>query len=180
LPRIVWCLLNPSTATASASDPTLARVLGFSRRWGAGAVEIVNLFALRTPNPKDLTTTLIDPVGGRNDEAITMAAQETNEVVAAWGTNGRLANPETRKARSDEVLELLSNSEARLLHLRLTKNGQPGHPLYVPMVRVGWRMQPGDRLLVLSGELVGELRWASSDLLKELAVPERLVEFPST
>ncbi len=132
LPRIVWCLLNPSTATASASDPTLARVVGFSRRWGAGAVEIINLFALRTSNPKDLKTTSLDPVGDRNDEAITIAAQETNEVVVAWGNNGRLANPDTKYARSDEILELLGNNEIRLLHLRLTKSGQPGHPLYVP------------------------------------------------
>jgi hypothetical protein len=93
LPRIVWCMLNPSTATASASDPTLTRVVRFSRRWGAGGVEISNLFALRTPNPRDLTRTSVDPVGDRNDEAITVAAQETCEVVAAWGNDGRLVNP---------------------------------------------------------------------------------------
>ncbi len=54
LPRIVWCMLNPSIAGASLSDRTLTRTISFTMSWGGGAVEIVNLFAWRTPYPVDL------------------------------------------------------------------------------------------------------------------------------
>lgn len=130
LPRVAWCMLNPSTATASVSDPTLARVVGFSHRWGAGGVEVVNLFALRTADPRDLRKDR-DPVGPGNDEAIAAAAQLTGEVVVAWGNHGAIRNPGTGVARSVEVLELLSGLGVGLRCLRVTKQGQPGHPLYL-------------------------------------------------
>lgn len=130
LPTIVWCMLNPSTATASASDPTLARVVGFSRRWGAGGVKVVNLFALRTADPRDLETDQ-NPVGPGNDDAIAAAAQSTGEVIVAWGNGGTLPNPRTGVPRSVEVQELLDGLGVRLRCLRVTKRGEPGHPLYL-------------------------------------------------
>ena len=50
LPRLLWILLNPSTADERVDDPTLRRVLGFSRSYGFGGLEVVNLFALRSPH----------------------------------------------------------------------------------------------------------------------------------
>ena len=44
LPRIVWCMLNPSTASAFESDRTLNKIITYSRAWGYGAVEVVNLY----------------------------------------------------------------------------------------------------------------------------------------
>jgi hypothetical protein len=131
LPRIVWCMLNPSRATASVGDPTLRRVVRFSRSWGGGGCEVVNLFALRTFNPRDLRTTRSDPVGQYNDEAIAAAVGETGEVVAAWGNNGVIVNRHTGVARCDEVQEFLGRLGIRLLHLQLTNQGRPVHPLYV-------------------------------------------------
>jgi len=132
LPRIVWCMLNPSMATASVTDPTLARTVRFSRLWGAGAVEIVNLFAWRTPDPAELRVESIDPVGPRNDEAILEAVGPTRELIAAWGNHGAIPNPDTGISRSDEVRAVLGYHDVRLSYLRLTQQSQPGHPLYIP------------------------------------------------
>ena len=130
LPRIVWCMLNPSTASAFRSDPTIIRVIKFSRRWGYGAAEVVNLFALRSPSPTSLRRAP-DPVGPGNDAAVTDAVTAGQVVVAAWGNGGSVVNPLIGTPRSDEIGALLDRRAVEVHCLRLTKSLQPGHPLYV-------------------------------------------------
>lgn len=122
-PRVLFVLLNPSTANAEHDDPTLRRCLGFARREGCGSLEIVNLFAYRATQPALLKTTP-DPVGGENNHHIVAAAQQANIIVAGWGAHG------TYLDRDRTVLRLLSLYP--LFCLGQTQNGQPKHPLYSP------------------------------------------------
>ena len=62
--KVVFCMLNPSTADANKDDPTLRRCIGFANKFGYSSLEIVNLYAYRSPNPKDLWK-VSDPVGHR-------------------------------------------------------------------------------------------------------------------
>lgn len=130
LPRVVWCMLNPSTASAFRSDPTVSRVISFSRRWGYGAAEVVNLFALRSSSPSKLVLSA-DPVGSANDAAVSDAVAAADLVVAAWGNHGSLVNPKTGIPRSKEVRDLLDRCEVQVHRLCMTKELQPGHPLYI-------------------------------------------------
>jgi hypothetical protein len=59
-------MLNPSTADERRDDPTIRRCIGFSRARGFGGKTVVNLFALRTPEPRDLREHA-DPIGPDND-----------------------------------------------------------------------------------------------------------------
>lgn len=127
---VLWVMLNPSTATAIAEDSTIRRVIGFSRRWGHGRADVVNLFAFRTPNPCDLMKTR-DPVGPDNDDVITGALSSTDCVVVAWGNRGPLPNPLTGVAREREVLELMAETRQPVYCLGWTAEGQPRHPLYL-------------------------------------------------
>src|SRR5690348_1743088 len=52
--RCVWLMLNPSDADAFKPDPTVTECIKRSRAVGADLMEVVNLFALRSPYPKDL------------------------------------------------------------------------------------------------------------------------------
>lgn len=131
LPRVAWCLLNPSTATAETTDRTLERVIGFSRAWGYGSADVVNVFAWRARCPERLRE-VADPVGCQNDEAILAAVACAEAVVVGWGNNGLIPNPATAAPRADEVKTLLIESNVALLSMRTTQLGQPGHPLYLP------------------------------------------------
>lgn len=122
--RVCFCLLNPSTADAVRDDPTLRRCLGYARRWGFGSVEVVNIFALRATDPRELRRA-DDPVGPRNDAAIRRAARRAALVVAGWGAHGALLD------RGDAVRRLLiSLSDVDVVTLGHTKSGHPRHPLY--------------------------------------------------
>lgn len=68
-PRVCFVMLNPSTADASANDPTIVRCRNFAYSWNYGSLEVVNLFAYRATNPRVLRT-VQDPIGPENDRHI--------------------------------------------------------------------------------------------------------------
>lgn len=123
-PRVLFVMLNPSTADETVLDPTLRRCLGFAQRWGFGSFTIANLFALRSTDPKRLRE-VEDPVGPLNDGYLSAAAMTAGRVVAAWGAHGGLYH------RADAVTRMLRPC-VDLMALRLTSAGDPGHPLYLP------------------------------------------------
>lgn len=122
-PLIAFCMLNPSTADERTDDPTIRRCVGFARDWGYGGVEVVNLFALRATDPRELRRAR-DPIGAGNDGHLVAAAARSAAVVIAWGAHGALL------ARDRRTLAMLSR-RARLLALGWTKSGAPRHPLYL-------------------------------------------------
>ena len=124
---VAVCMVNPSTATAETNDPTIRRVIAFASAWGFGRLVVVNLFAYRATDIRELAR-VADPVGPENDAFIRAAAAEGEMVVVAWGVKSKL--PPALRTREAEVLELLAGRE---LHcVRTTKEGAPEHPLFLP------------------------------------------------
>jgi hypothetical protein len=125
-PCLLWIMLNPSTADAAIDDPTIRRVKAFTQRLGYSGLTVVNLYALRSTDPRGLWTA-DDPVGPDNDSVIAReaftAVVDGAPIIAAWGANAR---PE----RVAEVLAL-PHVAARLHCLGVTKFGAPRHPLYL-------------------------------------------------
>lgn len=121
----LWVMLNPSTADGQQDDPTIRRCIGFSQRWGADGLRVVNLYALRATDPGALLDHP-DPVGPNNDHVLRVTAEVTRStggrIIAAWG-----AHPMAAK-RAPGVLKLL---RGKPVALGLTKAGAPRHPLYV-------------------------------------------------
>ena len=117
--------LNPSTADETRDDPTIRRCIGFAKAWGYAGLCMTNLFAFRSPNPKNMKV-VPDPVGPENDAHLAALSELAGVIVAAWGTNG------THRGRDIAVRHLLPG-----LHcLSMTKSGHPGHPLYLPKTLV--------------------------------------------
>lgn len=125
LRRVCWIMLNPSTADETQDDPTVRRCIGFGRAWGFGRLTIVNLFALRSTDPRALRGHT-DPVGPDNDLAIVSSARMADLVVAAWGVHGALGG------RAGHVAGLLAAARINVHCLGTTKSGAPVHPLYQP------------------------------------------------
>lgn len=126
-PVVAWIMFNPSIADGKQDDPTIRRVVGFTERWGYEAAHIVNLFALRSTNPKALVED-DDPVGPQNDLYLA-GAMFAPLVVCAWGSTGDYA---TRYFRRQRVRELAQKMNRDLHCLGMTKLGDPRHPLYLP------------------------------------------------
>jgi hypothetical protein len=125
-PHLLWVLLNPNTADEQTDDPTLRRCIRFSREWQYGGLEIVNLFAFRTPHPHDLHR-VADPIGDENDQYLTAAAARAAGIILAWGAKGAYLQ------RDRTVLALLSLHATQSLYcLGIAHNGCPCHPLYRP------------------------------------------------
>jgi len=121
---VCFVMLNPSTANASKDDPTIRRCVGFAQRWGYGSLEVVNLFALITPDPTVLESTVL-PVGTCNDREIELTAQRAETVVVAWGAFKQAT------CRSKDVLQIIQRYHQPIC-LGKTKEGHPRHPLYLP------------------------------------------------
>jgi len=119
--RIAWIGLNPSTADEMNLDQTLATVRRYSREWGFSEVVMLNLFAFRATDPRDLKRAT-DPIGPDNDEHLLTEVRNVDRVIACWGGQGRFLE------RDRQVSDLLKVSFECLLRNR---TGAPHHPLYL-------------------------------------------------
>lgn len=126
LPRLLFIMLNPSTADALLDDATIRRCIGFARGFGFGGIEVVNLFAFRTKSPAVLMKHCY-PVGPDNDEHIIAALGRAGGIICAWGSAAK-GHPRVR-----EVLDIVGMFGASPpMALRLSEDGTPWHPLYLP------------------------------------------------
>ena len=122
----VFVMLNPSVADDKVTDPTVRRCVGFARRWGYGGLRVLNLFALRSTDPKALYADPA-PVGVENDDHLLALTRPDRAglVVCGWGAHGAL------HGRAWHVADMLRKAGVKLHRLGATAGGEPRHPLYV-------------------------------------------------
>jgi hypothetical protein len=121
----LFIMLNPSTADEINNDPTIRRCISFAEREGCTTLSVVNLFALRSTDPRALKKHG-DPIGPENDRFLEHSIEMNRNyhngiIVAAWG-----ANPMAKERGM-----ALMGKYGPFLCLSTTKNGSPKHPLYV-------------------------------------------------
>jgi hypothetical protein len=128
-PSVCWVMLNPSTATETTNDPTIRRCIDFSKRWGAGGLVVVNLYALRSTDPRGLLGGP-EPTNATNAETIRRHIAAAGVVVAAWG-----ATWDTLGLPRCHVEMWAADFGKEVWCLGKTKGGHPRHPLYVPRAK---------------------------------------------
>ena len=128
LPVCAFIMLNPSTADGKADDATINKCMRFAFMWGYGGIVVVNLFAWRATDPKELRPLAPEvAIGPLNDDFIEAAVDDAALVICAWGSQV------VARQRAIVVTELIRRvSLTRPKCLRIAKGGAPWHPLYVP------------------------------------------------
>lgn len=136
LPQVTFVMLNPSTAGKEKNDPTINICINLAKSWNYGSLEVVNLFAYITPQPKELNEALKkgdDIVGHNNNLYILSATKRAESIIVAWGAG--LDNSSAKSAKKYRVEEVLSLISCKKLYCLvdgisddLTKNGHPRHP----------------------------------------------------
>jgi len=101
--------------------------MGFAQRWGFGRIHIINLFALRATDPRELLRA-DDPVGPGNLDVLRGALGQ--QVIVGWGS--RIP----RKSLADRMARVVRERARREWGvwrcLGRTKKGEPRHPLMLP------------------------------------------------
>lgn len=136
-PVVTWIMLNPSTADRDKDDPTLRRIIAFSKSWGYGALSVVNLFPFRSSSPEDCRAWYADATEETLLQNYRYIRRETCppiKVIAAWGAAdwamGEIS--ETMPALDPEYLFCIGTNA----------DGSPKHPLARGKHRVSDSQQP--------------------------------------
>ena len=138
-PILPWVLLNGSTADSVRNDPTVRRIIGFTRQWEFGGLWLANAYAAMATNPRDLLA-MDHNAGPRNRHYVqrtirdawryALKLRHTKElpVIVGWGNHGANGGQDRR------VLDWIRRAgvPVRVQCLGVTKLGCPRHPLYCP------------------------------------------------
>ena len=121
--KVLFIMLNPSTADIHNNDLTTIRCVNFAKKWGYGGLMIGNIYPFRAKRPKDLRKWLNDPTipldrGYRTNRVhVEEMAEQANRIICAWGGN----HPGTPRWINDlgnlHILELCNDGKT------------PKHPL---------------------------------------------------
>lgn len=128
LPKLLFVMLNPSTADDQKNDPTVTKCIGFATRLGYGGVTIVNLFAFRATDPVNLRLGGYQ-TGPENNRYIREAMSTHRSVVFAWGSMKSMARASAMQIGT--VRAIAKQYERTPMALRMS-NGSPHHPLMLP------------------------------------------------
>lgn len=122
---IVFVMLNPSTADAEQDDLTIRRCIAYAKAWGYRKLIVLNIFALRATDPRELYRAS-DPVGPDNYAAFRTALLRADRVICAWGNHG------TFRDQGATAYHWIRQANHRPYALKLTKKGMPVHPRSQP------------------------------------------------
>ena len=115
--KILYIMLNPSFADDKDDDPTIRRLINFTKKFNSGGFLVGNIFTTITPNPKELDKS--KGMSDKNFEELIKLINKVDQIVYAWGSS--IEEPQLLK-------KLVINPKCFGKNL----NGTPKHPLYLP------------------------------------------------
>lgn len=146
-PKMVFILLNPSSAGAAEGDPTSDFCVSFARHQeGVGGVEILNLFARIATKPKELWKLILDGketnedlIGLKNPDGFKLLieaykAGQIAHLVVGWGSDIKEESFDEAKKQL-HLEDLAENIKLECLEKKISKldsfrDQNPYHPAY--------------------------------------------------
>lgn len=124
---ICWSGCNPSKAGATYDDPTVRRMMRFTRDLGYGGLYVVNAISRIATDPEQLLGLTWDNlVAHDNFNELIYRARLSRIVIACWGA----VDPQIA-GYFDQAVKLYRDNGIALHCLGTTKHGAPRHPLYL-------------------------------------------------
>lgn len=123
---VLWIGMNPSTADGKVDDPTVKKERKFTVKWGFGHYVKCNVMDYRATDPKSLRNPGVVPCSDDNLPVIMALAKEASLVVLAFGSPHK-----SLRVHGENVVRELRAAGIPMHCLALTKDGLPGHPLYL-------------------------------------------------
>ena len=114
--KILYIMLNPSLADDKNDDPTIRRLINFTKKFNYGGFLVGNIFTTITPNPKEIDKS--KGMSDKNFEKLLNLINKVDQIVYAWGNT--VEEPQILK-------ELVLSPKCFGKNL----NGTPKHPLYL-------------------------------------------------
>ena len=122
--KVLFIMLNPSTADGDKDDLTTIRCVNFATKWGYGSIMIGNIYPFRAKRPKHLIK-WTNSCGREeykalfeNIDYVRDMAEQADIVVCAWGCN------------HPGIPDWIDELEVPLYYLEMCKDGEtPKHPL---------------------------------------------------
>lgn len=131
---VLFIGMNPSTADATANDPTCAREWTFANREGYSGMVKANVGDYRATDPKMLLAPGVVAVSEQNLPTIRTAAAAASLVIMCHGKLNKALAPAGKA-----LVEALTADDIPLWCFGTNADGSPKHPLYLradtPLVR---------------------------------------------
>lgn len=127
LPTLMGLLMNPSVAGHEGGDRTALKLWRYGCAWGFGALLLGNVHAYRATDQTRLCE-VSDPIGPDNLRHVIAMAQRADLVLVGYG------QPKTPRLRRNgtDLTQALDRLGVQMVALRVSDDGTPHHPLYVP------------------------------------------------
>jgi hypothetical protein len=121
--KILFIMINPSTADTKEDDKTIKLLLEITKKWeNYGGFYVGNLYPYISSKPADLKMIQIpDEIHSKNRKSIEEMASECSLIVYAWGTMG----PDEKQKEPGWLRNIIDNE----VHcLGISVKGVPKHP----------------------------------------------------
>tara|TARA_B100000767_G_scaffold267723_1_gene286852 strand:- start:6 stop:461 length:456 start_codon:yes stop_codon:yes gene_type:complete len=114
---VLFIMLNPSNANLINDDPTINRLISFSKIHGFGGFWVCNLYAFITPYPRELVSYKKNKCN-LNMEYIKSKISISKKIIYGWGAK-------------EKEPKWLASLVKKPYCFGKNKNGTPKHPLYL-------------------------------------------------
>ena len=117
-----WIMLNPSIADENIEDNTIKKCINFSKKWGHGGIQVVNLCSDISTDPSDIIEKIkLNHMPDKTSmNYIDNALNNCEIIYCAWGFG--IKTPQWLNNRF---------SNKAVMALKLSKLNTPSHPLYI-------------------------------------------------
>ena len=129
--RTLICFgINPSTACPDSLDNTINKIIKIAHFNGYENWIMLNIYPQRATNPDDLHKIADEQIIKRNLEIISHNLDTFKESDILFAYGNLISKRKYLKGCLNQITELLKAKDKKIYIIKLTKAGNPVHPLY--------------------------------------------------